>query len=136
MRLLERVAVGADYTTHFADDDPALGLVLVAPARGEIVALQGDRPRTGGRPHQGGCSAARFFPSARPHSPAPGAPLVPVFNFRAGRFRFRVARQPIRVPAPTFGARAIAEARIAGPGHRMGDPRTPHQWFCFRRLWS
>ena len=60
---------GDDYTTHFADDDPALGLELVKALRaGDIVALQGDRPRTGGQSHQvaGVRSSARTFRSARP----------------------------------------------------------------------
>ncbi|HEY3571817.1 MAG TPA: hypothetical protein VGP73_28065, partial [Thermoanaerobaculia bacterium] len=46
---LIRSCGGELYTTHFADD-PRLGVDLLDALRqGEIVALQGDRPRSGGR---------------------------------------------------------------------------------------
>jgi KDO2-lipid IV(A) lauroyltransferase len=131
---------GAGYTTHFADDDPTLGLELVKALRaGDIVALQGDRPRTGGQSHQ-----VEVFgrPMQFPIGPAALAraaevPIVPVFNFREGRFRLRsVARPVIHVDRTADRDRDLASAveRLAAD-IEWAIRRSPHQWFCFRRLW-
>jgi phosphatidylinositol dimannoside acyltransferase len=130
------------YTTHFAGaDDPHLGVALLeALRRGEVVALQADRPRTTGRSAQG-----RLFgrPFPLPIGPAAlaraaGVPLVPVFVTREGRLRYRCSiRPPIEV-ARTSDRQADLEAaleRVAGE-LEAAIRRTPYQWFCFRRLWD
>jgi lauroyl/myristoyl acyltransferase len=132
---------GEGYVTHFAEDDPALALELVkALRRGDVVALQGDRPRAGGRAIE-----VSLFGRPLPLPVGPAAlaraaevPLLPVFNFRDGRFRLRsVARPPIHVART-----ADRDADIAAATDRLGAEiewairRQPHQWFCFRKLWS
>jgi lauroyl/myristoyl acyltransferase len=141
MQEILRRQTGRPATTHFAMDDPGLGLELLAALRrGEVVALQGDRPRTGGQ-----IAMASIFgrPLALPAGPmvlarAAGVALVPTFSFREGRRRYRVfLREPIRVAAdvPRSTATAAAAQRLAGElewaiGH------APYQWFCLRRLWE
>jgi lauroyl/myristoyl acyltransferase len=127
------------HTTHFAND-PQLGMDLLdALRRGEVVALQGDRPRSGGRTVEVDLLGRPF---ALPVGPAAlaraaGVPIVPVFVLREGRLRYRCILRP-----------AI---HVAQSGDRQGDlreaigrftadleqviRRQPHQWFCFRRLW-
>ena len=137
-RLLART--GEELVTHFASDDPALGVQLAEALRsGEIVAFQADRPRAGGR-----AVVATMFgrPMPLPIGPAVLAraidvPLVPVFNFRAGRYRTHiVVRPPIRVPHT-----ADRDADVASTVAKLASEiesairREPHQWFCFRRLW-
>jgi lauroyl/myristoyl acyltransferase len=132
---------GEDTVTHFAADDPALALELVKALRaGDVVALQGDRPRAGGRTVE-----ATVFGQPLPLPVGPAAlaraaevPILPVFNFRDGRFRLRsVARPPIHVARTAY-----READVAAAVHRLAAEiewairRRPHQWFCFRRLWS
>ena len=128
-------------TTHFASDDPRLGLVLAeALRRGEVVALQGDRPRTNGRAH-----TAQLFgrPMPLPVGPqslarATGAALLPVFSFREGRYAYRVV---VRPPIPVART-SDREADVADAVQRLASEiewairRAPHQWFCLRRLWS
>ena len=71
---------GPRYRTHFAADDPRLGLTLFeALRRGEIVALQADRPRAGGQ-----AETVELFGTPYPMPVGPvvlarssGAPLVP-----------------------------------------------------------
>jgi phosphatidylinositol dimannoside acyltransferase len=130
---------GGLYITHFAED-PRLGLLLLdALRRGEIVALQGDRPRTGGRV-AGVTLFGRPFPL--PVGPAvlaraAGVPLVPVFVFREGRRRYRAEiRPPIHVAPAAESPAGIEEAlrRFAAELERA-IAAEPHQWFCFRRLW-
>ena len=67
-----------------------------------------------------------------------GVPIYPIFNFREGRFQMRVViRPPIMVAKTTDRTTDIAEAL-----HRLGSEiewairERPHQWFCFRQLWS
>ncbi len=120
---------GARCTTHFAGGS-GLGLELLAALRrGEVVALQGDRPRAGGQ-----TVGASLFgrPLALPEGPmmlarAAGVRLVPTFSFREGRRRYRVVlREPIRVPAegPRAAASQEAAQRLAARA-RMGDPPGP-----------
>lgn len=132
---------GEDIVTHFAGDDPALSLKLAeALKRGELVAFQGDRPRSGGRSVT---SSIFERPMPLPVGPASLAraadvPLVPVFNFREGHRVFRaVVRRPIEVAHTND-----READIAAAMHRFAAEvewairERPHQWFCFRRLWD
>src|SRR5436305_10389350 len=127
------------YVTHFAED-PQLGMVMLDALRqGEVVALQGDRPRAGGRTVE---TPLFGRPYAMPIGPAilaraAGVPLLPVFVFRAGRRRYRCAiRPPIHV-AHTADRQADVAAAVgcfaaeleAAIAHR------PHQWFCFGRVW-
>jgi len=127
-------------TTHFASDDPRLGIALAeALRRGEVVALQGDRPRMNGRTH-----TAQLFgrPMPLPVGPqslarATGAALLPVFSFREGRYAYRVI---VRPPIPVART-SEREADVADAVQRLASEiewairRAPHQWFCLRRLW-
>ncbi len=131
---------GQALTTHFVGD-PLLGVVLhEALAGGEIVALQGDRPRAGGR-----TAPTRMFdrsfslplgPLALARSAA--VPLLPVFALREGRRRYRVVfRDAIRV-ATTADRRvdlAAAAVQVAA-GLESIIRREPFQWFCFREVWE
>ncbi len=129
-------ASGAGFTMHFASDDPAFGLrLLKALRRGELVAVQGDRPRSGAR-----SQAVELFgrPLELPAGPAAlalaaGACLLPIFVFRRGRGGAELAfRPPIRVA----GKEGVGDAvrRIAADVE-WAIRRQPHQWFCFRELW-
>jgi len=137
-RLIQRCG-GDLYTTHFADD-PQLGMDLLdALRRGEIVALQGDRPRSGGRTVEAGLLGRPF---ALPVGPAAlaraaGVPIVPVFVLREGRLRYRcILRPAIQVAQSEDRQRDLGEA-LARFTADLEDVirREPHQWFCFRRLW-
>lgn len=126
------------FTMHFARDDPSLGLRLLKALRlGDLVAVQGDRPRTTGRT----CRVELFGRGVEvPVGPAAlaraaGVALMPVFVFRLGRQRSQVVcRPPIRVDRA--GEAGIHEAmrRIAAEVEWAIRQR-PHQWFCFRELW-
>ena len=129
------------YQVHFAHGSgPALGAKLVAALRrGEIVALQGDRPRGGGR-----SARVPFFgePAPLPVGPAAlaraaGVPLLPVFVFREGRRRARVVfRPPIPVPSTVDRKRDLDQALEAIAAEVEGAiRRRPHQWFCFSSMW-
>jgi KDO2-lipid IV(A) lauroyltransferase len=130
---------GELYTTHFADD-PQLGVDLLdALRRGEIVALQGDRPRSGGRTIE-----ASLFgrPFALPVGPAAlaraaGVPIIPVFVLREGRLRYRCLLRPaIHVAQSADRQRDLLEAlALFAADLEAAIRREPYQWFCFRRLW-
>lgn len=131
---------GELYTTHFADD-PQLGVDLLdALRRGEIVALQGDRPRSGGRTIE-----ASLFgrPFALPVGPAAlaraaGVPIIPVFVLREGRLRYRCLLRPaIHVAQSADRQRDLHEAlALFAADLEAAIRREPYQWFCFRRLWA
>jgi phosphatidylinositol dimannoside acyltransferase len=129
----------ANHTTHFQTDDPLQGMVLLEALReGGIVAVQSDRPRTGGR----NLTATLFGrPFPLPEGPialarSAGVPIVPIFVFREGRRRYRVAiREPIDVARTRDRNTDVATAvrRIAAEIERAIRER-PYQWFCFRRV--
>lgn len=128
------------YVTHFAED-PQLGMAMLDALRqGEVVALQGDRPRSGGRAAEL-CLFGRSFPL--PVGPAAlaraaGVPIVPVFVFRQGRRHYRcVIQSPIHVSPTGDRQRDLEQAleRFAA-SLEAAIRREPHQWFCFRKLWK
>lgn len=132
---------GPTYSVHFArGDDPALSAKLLAALRrGELIALQGDRPRTGARAVE-----VRLFgqPFCLPAGPAAlaraaGAALVPVFVFRTGRGKARVVvRKPIRAVLSADRERDVeAMLRELAGEIEWAIREHPHQWFCFRELW-
>ncbi|MCB1036518.1 MAG: lipid A biosynthesis acyltransferase, partial [Acidobacteria bacterium] len=106
---------------------------------GEIVALQGDRPRA----HSRSVPSTLFGrPTELPPGPVTlartsGAAILPIFAFRTGRLRTRVIfRTPFRVE--NTGDR---QADISAGIQRIAAEvewavrQAPYQWFCFRQLW-
>ncbi len=131
----------AHYRWHFESDDPLQGLVLLeALRRGEVVAIQADRPRAGGAVVE-----ASLFGRPVPLPPGPaalaraaGVAILPVFVVRTGRRRYRlVFRDAIR-PTRTRDRRADVEraTREIGAQIEWAIRSAPHQWFLFRRLWT
>jgi lauroyl/myristoyl acyltransferase len=128
------------YSMHFQGDDPLQGMELLDALRqGDIVAVQGDRPRAGGRSID-----ATLFGRPFPLPPGPAAlartaaaPLLPVFVFREGRRRYRVVfRPPIHARRSDDRAADLrATMRRVAAEIEWAIRRAPHQWFCFRRLW-
>ncbi len=137
---LQRISAG--YTTHFASDmDPRLGLRLrEALMAGEIVALQGDRPRRGGSTVTTQLFGRPFEVPAGPMALArqAGVALLPAFVFRLG-LRHYLLRfgEPIEVPRDVDRRVAVPEAaqRVTAELERAILFR-PHQWFAFRELWE
>lgn len=130
---------GELYTTHFADE-PRLGMELLdALRRGEVVALQGDRPRAGGRTLEASLFGRPFALPVGPAALARAAdvPIVPVFVLREGRLRYRCLLRPaIRVAQSEDRQRDLREALARFTADlEEAIRREPHQWFCFRRLW-
>ncbi|MCG8461617.1 MAG: lysophospholipid acyltransferase family protein [Holophagales bacterium] len=131
------------YVVHFvepASDTGSLGPKLLLALRdGDAVALQGDRPATGGRaievPLFGRPFAVPLGPAAIARTA--GAPLLPVFVYRTGRSRSRlVLRPPILIEKSDD--RDADLRRIAGKIVEEVEGairRDPFQWFCFERLW-
>ena len=130
---------GVNYHTHFAQGDLALGVELMTALRkGEVVALQGDRPRAGGQTME-----VELFghPYEVPVGPAvlarlAGVPLIPSFTLREGRRKYRVLfRPPIHVPRTRdrdADHRVALEAMIREVEHAVRQE--PYQWFCWRDL--
>ncbi|MES1244378.1 MAG: lysophospholipid acyltransferase family protein [Acidobacteriota bacterium] len=136
---LIRSRAGGLYTTHFAED-PQLGVDLLdALRRGEIVALQGDRPRSGGRTAEISLFGRPFPVPVGPLAlaRAAGVPILPVFVFREGRLRYRCSlRPPIHVENTGSRQADMAEAqRRFAAELEWAISHRPHQWFCFRRVW-
>jgi lauroyl/myristoyl acyltransferase len=131
---------GTRYRMHFQTGDPLQAVALVeALERGEIVAIQADRPHAGGKT----VDATLFGrPFALPAGPAVLArtarvPMLPVFALREGRRRFRlVFRPPVEVARTADRGADLAAAmrRVAGE-IEAAIRRSPEQWFVFRRLW-
>jgi len=130
----------ARFTMHFQSDDPVHGVALLEGLRrGEIVAMQGDRPRVGSR-----TVAASLFgrPVDLPAGPVAlarmaGVPVLPVFAIREGRRRYRVVfRPPILVGATgDRGADLVSAVQAIAREIEHAIRRAPHQWFVFRELW-
>ena len=141
MKELLAERMGDHYTTHFAKNDPRLSFVLLeALGRGEIVALQGDRPRAGGR-----TVTVELFgrPYELPQGPfalarAAGARLVPAYVLREARFEYVVqCHEPIwvaRTPDREADFRDAAQKLVRTIETTVREK--PHQWFCFRKLWD
>jgi len=133
-------AQGTLYTMHFQNGDPLQGVALAeALSRGEIVAIQADRPRSGGRTVDATLFGRPFSLPAGPAALArtAGVPMLPVFALRVGRRRLRVVlRAPIDVPRTAHRNADLAAAmrRVAGE-IETGIRLAPHQWFVFRALW-
>jgi len=116
------------FTTHFASGDPGLGFELLRALReGAVVALQGDRPREGGRTVTVEFFGHRIEFPAGPAAlaRAAGVPMVPVFVFREGRHKYRVViREPIVEPDMQAVANEVEWA----------IREEPHQWFCWSEV--
>lgn len=138
-RFTERIlsaASGSPVRTHFLGRELGSGLELLAALRaGDVVALQCDRPRS-----SGGVVPACLFgtPFPLPEGPlalarAAEVPLLPVFNFREGRRRYRVCILPPTRVARTGDRRAdVAAAAQVLAGHlETALRRAPYQWHCF-----
>ncbi|HVS15054.1 MAG TPA: lysophospholipid acyltransferase family protein [Thermoanaerobaculia bacterium] len=138
---LLRAADDDRYRVHFASErDPTLGArLLVALRAGEVVALQGDRPRHGGRVLEvellGRPYAIPLGPLALARTA--GVPILPVFALRTGRRRSTlIIRPPIRVAGSSD-----RQAELRSGAQRLAVEleavllRAPDQWFCFREVW-
>jgi KDO2-lipid IV(A) lauroyltransferase len=129
------------YVTHFASDDLRLGILLrEALELGDIVALQGDRPRAGGKVVEVSVFDRPYAIPAGPFVLArlAGAPILPVFMLREGRTRYHVYfREPILVENGSSRDRDLRTAanRFARD-LEWAIRKAPHQWFCFRKLWT
>jgi KDO2-lipid IV(A) lauroyltransferase len=133
-------AQGEHYTMHFQTGDPLQGVTLAeALARGEIVAVQADRPRSGGRTVDATLFGRPFSLPAGPAALArtAGVPMLPVFALRTHRRGVRIVLcPPIEVARTANRSADVAGAmrRVAG-AIEAGIRRAPHQWFVFRELW-
>ena len=134
--------VGQNVRIHFSrSDDWALGARLLAALRnGEMVALQGDRPREGARSQRAELFGKPIYLPVGPVALARAAavPLLPVFILRQGRSRSQVVfREPFEV-----GRTNDRDADLAQALQKIVDQvewairREPFQWFCFRDLWG
>lgn len=139
--LLARLGGAGHYSWHFEGDEPFHGLPLLqALRRGEIVAVHGDRPRTGTRTLPVTLFGRPFELPAGPPALARIAdvPVLPVFVLREGRRRYRLElREPLRVARTADRQRDLTAAaeRIAAEVE-WAIRQEPHQWFCFRKIWS
>lgn len=130
---------GDRYRTHFATDDMSLGVTLLAALReGDVVALQADRPRSGG---QSAVVSLFDAPFELPTGPAALArlarvPIVPIFTLREGRRRYRVLVRPRVDVAPGADREAAHRAALERVAREIESAirRAPDQWFCFREV--
>ncbi|HBL31735.1 MAG TPA: hypothetical protein DD490_33345 [Acidobacteria bacterium] len=137
---LIRQASCDSYITHFAED-PQLGMVLLDALRqGEVVALQADRPRSGGQSAEGTLFGRPFPLPVGPSALARAAevPILPVFVFREGRLSYRCTfRPPIEVARTTDRKADVRNAvQALATELEWAIAHRPHQWFCFRKLWN
>ena len=128
------------YTMHFQTGDPLFALNLAqALDRGEVVAIQGDRPRAGGKTVTATLFGRDFILPAGPAvlSRTVGVPMIPIFAIREGRRRFRlVFRPPITAPRTRDRDEDLRLATIQLAREiEYGIRRAPYQWFVFRALW-
>jgi len=140
IRRLVREQGDPDCHTHFADGDPALGLRLKqALERGDLVALQGDRPRAGSRKVVASLFGRTMDLPAGPAVLArlTGADLLPVFCFRERHYLYRIVfRPPIRVRSDGDRHRAEEDATVAiGREIEWAIHHRPRQWFALGRVW-
>jgi phosphatidylinositol dimannoside acyltransferase len=131
---------GADYRMHFQTGNPLQAVALVeALDRGEIVAVQADRPHAGGKTVDATLFGRPFPLPAGPAVLARTAqvPMLPVFALREGRRRFRlVFRPPIEVGRTADRSADLAAAMRSVAGEiEYAIRRAPEQWFAFRELW-
>jgi phosphatidylinositol dimannoside acyltransferase len=127
--------------THFAGDEMGLAIALAEALRkGELVALQADRPRAGGR-----VVMTQIFgrPMPLPVGPASLArsvdvPMIPVFAFREGDLAVRTVVRPPIVVARTADRHADVAAAMTQLAREIewAIRERPHQWYCFRKLWD
>jgi predicted LPLAT superfamily acyltransferase len=138
-KLLE-ARMGDRFTTHFAADDPSLAITLrEALTRGELVALQGDRPRAGGRTVAVSLLERPFHVPVGPLALARAAAvaLMPVYVFRRGRRQYEIVLcEPIRVRNGSDRRADLTQAaEELAAAVEWALRHEPHQWFCFRELW-
>jgi KDO2-lipid IV(A) lauroyltransferase len=138
---LMREANDPNCVTHFATDDPRLGLELRDALRaGEVVAMQADRPRGGSRTVEVSLFGRGFRLPAGPAVLArlSGAPLVPVFCFRERHYLYRIAVRPmLRVPAAGDARTAVDEAtRALAREIEWAIRDRPEQWFALGPVWQ
>jgi lauroyl/myristoyl acyltransferase len=135
-----RAVEGEHYTMHFQTDDPLQGVMLLdALRRGEIVAMQGDRPRVGSRSVVSSLFGRQVELPAGPAAlaRAAGVTLLPVFAIREGRRRYRVVFSPaIEVPSTGRRTEDVTTAMgLAASSIERAVRRAPNQWFVFREIW-
>lgn len=129
----------AGYRVHFEGSDPLQGMALLEALRGgEIVAVQGDRPRALSRTVAGTLFGRPFELPAGPAALARGGgvPVVPIFVLREGRRAYRVHIRPPLEPRSDRHREAIADlTRAIAAEVEWAIRQAPHQWFCFRTIW-
>lgn len=139
----ERIArrTGEGYVTHFASGvAPRLGVELwEALAQGDVVALQGDRPRRNGRSVPVTLFERAYHLPSGPLALArqAGVPMVPAFVFRTGRRAYEIRFAPPIHVGRTEDRTADLEAAAQRLADEVGAAvrHRPHQWFAFRELW-
>jgi len=139
--IFNRRSTGLNFEIHFAKEkDRGLGMTLLAALRrGEIVALQGDRPLANQKSTGGLLFGRPFETTLGPYQLARSAdvPLLPVFVFRRSRRKYLAAiRRPIHIPR----AKNRIEELTKGMQKQLDEVawaigKEPHQWFCFKELW-
>lgn len=126
-----------NYTVHFVSNQAQLGPnLLFALRRGEVVALQGDRPAHGGKACDVTVFGKTFKVPVGPLALARSAevPIVPVFAYRTGRLKADLRfEKPIWVER-TDNRDADLQKAAASLAIYIEEAirRRPFQWFCFR----